>query len=458
MLKILKQGEARLNVIEYEGVVFLRVSHGGFNLSEVAPHIDAMYIETTDEDVINGLVSKVRESNKVSEYLMPVFASSIAMKPALETVVDGFVRNMDFFQAARQTREIQERIGQIKYSEVGDENYDDYVLKTLSFLFSRNQALMPFRKRNSSTGYAYPFLCNLDHADGFSQLEYINTAVQDGLLNTTLVDKVNHCPHCSDTFLHFRESCSSCGSIDLKYEDLIHHFKCAHVAPLSDFVQGDKLCCPKCDNELRHIGIDYDKPSEITVCNTCNHQSQETNMTVHCMGCGKESSLSELNTHDVNSFEITEKGIVRAINGKKTQVITKHKQVSSNVIEWDLFKLYLRQETKRAQLSGSPAAMVSIRLNAEALWELSTHESGVLQHEVLNILSSYIRPTDLVAARNIFDYQIIVTMGSTEYVEELKHVVEVNLIKLIKDNLQIESCSVEVFSEELGGNANMAIV
>ena len=60
--------------------------------------------------------------------------------------------------------------------------------------------------------------------------------------------------------------CPKCKIKKLFSEYSIHHFVCGYVGPESDFFQDKKLICTKCNRELRHIGVDYDKASIITEC------------------------------------------------------------------------------------------------------------------------------------------------------------------------------------------------
>src|SRR5204863_524990 len=69
--------------------------------------------------------------------------------------------------------------------------------------------------------------------------------VEVGVLTPVLWDRIQVCPRCHG-MPRYRKGCRSCGSVKVTNERLIHHFACAHVAPVSDFEKSGELVCPKC--------------------------------------------------------------------------------------------------------------------------------------------------------------------------------------------------------------------
>ena len=59
-----------------------------------------------------------------------------------------------------------------------------------------------------------------------------------GLLQRELHNRVHVCPQCTRCQLNFRETCTSCASIDLGIERLVHHFACAYIGLDSEFADG----------------------------------------------------------------------------------------------------------------------------------------------------------------------------------------------------------------------------
>ena len=123
------------------------------------------------------------------------------------------------------------------------------------------------------------------------------------------VERIQLCPDCHGDNLIFSECCKKCKSSDLKEEDLIHHFRCANISPESEYMSDGELICPKCKRLLRHIGLDYDRPSKVQTCNNCGAQQFNSAIKVLCANCGNIYSPSQLQRYDVFEYNFTQYGI-----------------------------------------------------------------------------------------------------------------------------------------------------
>jgi hypothetical protein len=108
-------------------------------------------------------------------------------------------------------------------------------------------------------------------------LDALDWAEKEGLVWPDFQERIYVCSSCSGGFLSFREVCPHCKSSNIDGEDLVHHFPCAYIGPVSDFQMEDSsvLNCPKCNKDLHHIGVDYDKPVVINHCNNCDSIFQD---------------------------------------------------------------------------------------------------------------------------------------------------------------------------------------
>ena len=126
---------------------------------------------------------------------------------------------------------------------------------------------------------------------------------------TRFIDRIHVCPMCKGSSLLFFETCPQCGSSDIKEEPVIHHFRCANVSPEHTYQQDGELVCPKCKKILRHIGVDYDRPSSIYTCGQCDHTFMYPNMRVLCPTNRRAWRPDELQPVDVEEYEFTPEGI-----------------------------------------------------------------------------------------------------------------------------------------------------
>ncbi len=126
---------------------------------------------------------------------------------------------------------------------------------------------------------------------------------------TRFIDKTHVCPVCNQPNLLFFESCPRCGSSDIVEEPVLHHFRCANVSPESTYQWDGELRCPKCHHTLRHIGVDYDKPSSIFTCKQCDNTFMYPDMRVLCPTSRKTFTTDDLIPVDVVEYEFTPEGI-----------------------------------------------------------------------------------------------------------------------------------------------------
>lgn len=127
------------------------------------------------------------------------------------------------------------------------------------------------------------------------------------------VERIHLCPKCQSDQLLFSECCTKCNSSNLTSEDMIHHFRCANISPESEYQYDGELRCPKCRHFLRHIGIDYDRPSKVQVCNNCGETQLHSEMKVTCAVCGHVTQPHQLIPYDIQEWTFTPKGIKELI-------------------------------------------------------------------------------------------------------------------------------------------------
>lgn len=172
--------------------------------------------------------------------------------------------------------------------------------RILAYLFLSGKDLRAVRFAESRSLFRYSgFFSAPLSTDAAEALE------NRGLLTKEFFDRVHVCGKCSSSRLNAREECPSCRSANLRSESLIHHFRCAHQAPQSQFVSGDTLRCPKCSREVRHYGSDYDKPGKVVCCEDCGAINSDPAVGFVCFDCGAHSDGNAIETRGIYSFQLT---------------------------------------------------------------------------------------------------------------------------------------------------------
>ena len=154
-------------------------------------------------------------------------------------------------------------------------------------------------------GYRYPVVENIV-GDASQVGDFLNKLHTAGVLDKKLYDKIIFCPKCSSADVSIRYCCPFCKSFDIKKSALVEHVKCGYMDVEDKFCEGDKCVCPKCDEELRKIDVDYRKAGVWCTCKDCE-KSFDVPVPAHfCRYCGKNSTFEEVIIKDVYSYTLKE--------------------------------------------------------------------------------------------------------------------------------------------------------
>lgn len=401
---------------------------------------NSIIIESDKEGVIKKVLRILRSSNEPEMYLKPVFLKSFRVPQYLINQTDGIATNETMTEVVKRADEINERIEEIKAGTINLDYKSAVLLKALQFSFTRNNAFTPYADRFSKIGYSFPFLSSFCESDEHLRLmKILDDAAKEDYWEARILDKVNLCQSCEGTYLNFRETCTSCNSLDLEPENLIHHFRCAYVGPESDFKKGEQLICPKCDHTLRHIGIDYDKPSEINNCKSCGHQSQEAEMKAKCVDCQHEMDLEYIESKSVSELKLTQKGQEVAIKGFPKYNMENNQSASvenDGILNWNVFEIMLKQERQRAQYSRSEGYVGLLTLDERLSISLDQRTKQLLQFEINNIIKGYLRPIDLLTNRGFEQYFFLMPDLKKREADLMIDVIQNNLNTMLGDNLE----------------------
>jgi hypothetical protein len=190
--------------------------------------------------------------------------------------------------------------------------------KLLLYLYLRGaHEMAPAYDRNARGLYTWPLAAAL----GAGQRDdgWFERLVRSGLLRPVrLVDRLRACTACGSAHLSYAETCPECGGIDIVRAELLHCFTCGHVDDRDAFGSGDAMCCPKCRAQLRHIGVDHDRPAARYRCNQCRHVAMEPRVVASCFDCGRANDPSRLQVRDIRSWSLDWQGVQALRQGLPT--------------------------------------------------------------------------------------------------------------------------------------------
>lgn len=156
---------------------------------------------------------------------------------------------------------------------------------------------------NSDVGYRYPLV--EDIVGDVSQVgDFLNKLSEAEILEKELYDKIIFCPKCSSAKIATRYCCPFCKSFDIQKSSLVEHVKCGYMDIEEKFYKEDKYVCPKCNEELKKIDVDYRKAGIWCTCRECKKSFDVPVPTHFCRNCGETSTFEEVIIKDVYAYTL----------------------------------------------------------------------------------------------------------------------------------------------------------
>ena len=434
---------------------FIRIHEYSSYTLELFMAYDSVIIESNNRDFVEKLVRAIRTHNSTDIYLKPIFLlkSSKVEDPLINNLIDGVIFSLD--QLELITEYVKQIILRIKdFVFVKSISLEaDIISRAIYLMVSREKTeLFAWLYLNSGLGYIYPEASiQFSPRDEYNILSILDTAEEEGLFTSEFNDRIYLCANCQTGILSYREVCPRCSSSNSKAEDLVHHFPCAYVGPISDFKNAidDELNCPKCNKNLNHIGVDYDKPSLLHTCKKCNHNYQDYHVKAKCITCHNDNEVENLLPRTIKNFYLTKKGKNVAYHG----FISTSKDFNKipGTVTFDVFKIMLEYEIERLRQNNSTSniAYLTISNAGELYSRIGIERQKILISEMIRILRKNLRSSDFIAFYNASTLILSLNDIPTKIANNiLNDVVKITTI-LLKKNFKNVEIHIETFAKPL---------
>jgi Zn finger protein HypA/HybF involved in hydrogenase expression len=385
--------------------------------------------------------NQLQQQTNVIRILRQNLNEEIALKPAFlfyqeqEEVKEDFL-NISLFDGKIAEKEIDKLITPIQnltekivslpiYTQENLKNFKEYVgYRVLKFLYTRGQQLIPVINLSSDNFYTYPiidvFFSQLEKSSISNIFNIVEYMEKENFVTGKFVDIIHKCSKCSSSYLNFREVCPKCGSPNISKGNLIHHFICGFTSPESNFIQKEGLMCPKCNRVLKHIGIDYDKPSNIFICNSCGINFQEPNTDVFCFKCQSKFSIEQIQKKEVKSYELTPKAIeyitylTPEVNLSLSQSNISQINEYSNIVPYNFFEhiLFLELERKKRYNKEGTICFFQILNNFLPIKQSTKKDYEMQQQQDIDLskkIKNLLRKSDIMTFINPYTMLILFT-------------------------------------------------
>lgn len=368
-------------------------------------YLGVLISNISEPDQIRYIVRKIRLNENENVSLLPIILHHDfkSLPASLVNLVDLMIQDL-----TTQGHQVAELVSSIQLAmhrmrPIGRvEKYEEFIVtRALRFIYSRNKrVLSPAISDDGPVGYVHSFITQfMDKEYSLDQYNILKMAVKEGYFTSDFVDIIYLCNKCHSGALMYREACTSCNSTNLVNEDIVHHFPCAYVGPQSDFVTADhpdELSCPKCNKRLKHIGVDYDKPSTMFVCQECQHRAQQPEIMVKCCTCLTDMAVENLIKRDVLRYHVTAKGLHAAVEGS-TMSINRFADIKGTVTK-DVFNIFVIQEVERMKIAKieSYLARLELRNIVELFNTIGSDAQLILMEDLVKLIRSNISSADII--------------------------------------------------------------
>ena len=300
-------------------------------------------------------------------------------------------------------------------------------LYALGLLSTRRIRLAPVADANLKTMFHYPRLYWMENIQAA-----LDSLVRNNLLSASLQQKTFHCTQCSSARLIAREICSKCGSVDILEDSLIHHFACGTQQAKSAFRDGAELICPKCNKQLRHFGVDYDQPSMIVKCKSCDEISDDVSVNFLCGDCGATMASDGAVVKKWYQYDITSEGKSAASLGILPQ--RRMQELLESFDKWKprlsfsvILAFYLGIVDRYARNLNVLCMKVGYTTQQGSISENASVETERFQGFIIDLLVETLRGTDFITS---IESEIFIALpetddkGADKAIERLKVKVE----------------------------------
>ncbi|MGQ9721797.1 MAG: TackOD1 domain-containing metal-binding protein [Candidatus Jordarchaeum sp.] len=151
---------------------------------------------------------------------------------------------------------------------------------------------------NWDEGFRYIDAEKITGLDPIDTRVLLETLSRNKILNRKSFDSAIACPNCGSYKIRVRYRCPYCASFNVQKSNFIECFLCGAVDSEELFLgiyygEPDKYYCPKCEKELKGLGLDYRKIPAQNRCENCKKIFTEISVSVQCTECNYVVRLAD---------------------------------------------------------------------------------------------------------------------------------------------------------------------
>ncbi len=165
----------------------------------------------------------------------------------------------------------------------------------------------PSTKLASKEGFGYPqaeSILESTTSDTVATLEFM---ANEDILERNLQENILFCPKCQSPDLKPGLGCPKCGSANIAKGRILEHLSCRNNSLEEDYASNGKYVCPKCGQELKYLGTDYQSLGINYKCRECGAISKDAAYNMKCLQCSNVFPESDAREIILYSYRLNEK-------------------------------------------------------------------------------------------------------------------------------------------------------
>jgi diguanylate cyclase (GGDEF)-like protein len=295
-------------------------------------------------------------------------------------------------------------------------------------------------------GYTYKVAADFFKTTDGSEIEQLKYLADKQVLTKEFFDKVLLCPYCFNHDINVRETNPTNHSANINVVDMVNHFSCGYVGGEGEFLQGIKYVCPKCHKELRHIGVDYDKPGKIYLDMVTGEKFTEPEIYCQCRNCKNLFDADDAVRREIPAFVVMARAAEAVKQGGFTEINLEQELMDQEINVYNLrfFRRKFSEEIERAITFKRPLslALVSVTNFEDILYAKGEVVARGLLKRLTTACKENLWNADILARYKKNSFINLLPEADKKDMEEAVNKFKETLAPLIADGLEVEVQSV----------------
>jgi len=283
---------------------------------------------------------------------------------------------------------------------------DDDLIKKIFTLINKIKKgeiseLCPHPNTSSKSGFSVtPADSILEFTKG-EEIFYLNKLAENNILSRQISENISVCPFCHHYLLVHKKTCPECHNADLSVNDLIQHYKCGEVNEENAFKTEDGLTCPKCHKKLGHIGVDYEIPGQIYICNNCSEKFEKPLEEYKCLSCMRSFNTGSAQTKKIYSYTTGSEIMSTTDAPSLMSIFINHNKTTDTISGFQSIQIFAEkasEELQRSKRYKRPVSLLAVDFKGISSDQfIGTYNKNTFIKHLSRIFNENIRNVDEIS-------------------------------------------------------------